>query len=347
MDRELFEAVQAKLTEQWSHRTATRNKSAALLSGLLFDDAGHPMIPTHCDQERRPLSVLRVAALSSRAGKVVFELGRPGACGGHRSRGDQGACSRISAIGTRHNSGSEPDGSQHDRGKRRSNRGPQEPVGGSAQIAERRRSFRDRPETERDLQTSSGDTNGSLLLIPWCKPPSQKVSRDPAATVCLTSGRPPHQGRATNGTAQVHRAWPRLAGRDRLGGVTGCRADRCASQMQRPSRQYDDLNGLHRSGPRQGRGRGSPPPRHWRGGLARCAGRVVTPVRTAGPVSTRLIKAARTEMDLVDPLWCTRTGDSCPLFASQAHPGGVRLPGTGILGAETGRPNRPHGPCRD
>src|SRR4051794_16209113 len=47
LDPELFEAVQAKLTEQWSHRTATRNKSASLLSGLLIDDAGHLMTPTH------------------------------------------------------------------------------------------------------------------------------------------------------------------------------------------------------------------------------------------------------------------------------------------------------------
>ncbi|MGB6915374.1 MAG: recombinase family protein, partial [Pseudolabrys sp.] len=47
MKRELFEAVQAKLTEQRSHQVTRRTKSAALLRGLLFDDAGHPMIPTH------------------------------------------------------------------------------------------------------------------------------------------------------------------------------------------------------------------------------------------------------------------------------------------------------------
>jgi site-specific DNA recombinase len=47
MNRELFEAVQTKLTEQRSHRVTRRTKSAALLRGLLFDDAGHPMIPTH------------------------------------------------------------------------------------------------------------------------------------------------------------------------------------------------------------------------------------------------------------------------------------------------------------
>src|SRR5262245_58220935 len=47
MDRELFDAVQAQLTAQWSHRTITRNKSTALLRGLLFDHSGHPMCATH------------------------------------------------------------------------------------------------------------------------------------------------------------------------------------------------------------------------------------------------------------------------------------------------------------
>ena len=47
LDRALFDAVQTKLTEQWSHRTTTRSRSSALLRGLLFDDAGHPMCATH------------------------------------------------------------------------------------------------------------------------------------------------------------------------------------------------------------------------------------------------------------------------------------------------------------
>ena len=47
MDRALFEAVQQKRLAQWSHRTIARNKSDHLLTGLLFDDAGHRMIPTH------------------------------------------------------------------------------------------------------------------------------------------------------------------------------------------------------------------------------------------------------------------------------------------------------------
>jgi site-specific DNA recombinase len=47
MERELFDAVQQKLTDQWSHRNHAKSKSDHLLTGLLFDDAGHRMIPTH------------------------------------------------------------------------------------------------------------------------------------------------------------------------------------------------------------------------------------------------------------------------------------------------------------
>src|ERR1700694_4715279 len=47
MDRVLFEAVRQKSLAQWSHRTVIRNKSEHLLTGLLFDDAGHRMVPTH------------------------------------------------------------------------------------------------------------------------------------------------------------------------------------------------------------------------------------------------------------------------------------------------------------
>jgi hypothetical protein len=45
--RALFDAVQQRLTEQWTTRSAIRNVSAHLLTGLLFDDCGHRMVPTH------------------------------------------------------------------------------------------------------------------------------------------------------------------------------------------------------------------------------------------------------------------------------------------------------------
>jgi len=47
IDRALFEAVRQKSLAQWSHRTVLRSKSDHLLTGLLFDDTGHRMVPTH------------------------------------------------------------------------------------------------------------------------------------------------------------------------------------------------------------------------------------------------------------------------------------------------------------
>src|SRR5258708_16724395 len=47
LDRKVFAAVRQKSLAQWSHRTVARNKSDHLLTGLLFDDAGHRMVPTH------------------------------------------------------------------------------------------------------------------------------------------------------------------------------------------------------------------------------------------------------------------------------------------------------------
>jgi site-specific DNA recombinase len=44
---ELFEAVQKRLSEQRTHNVTARGKNDALLRGILFDDAGHAMVPTH------------------------------------------------------------------------------------------------------------------------------------------------------------------------------------------------------------------------------------------------------------------------------------------------------------
>jgi site-specific DNA recombinase len=47
VERDLFEAVQAKLSEQANNQKATRMKSEALLAGRLFDDRGNRMTPSH------------------------------------------------------------------------------------------------------------------------------------------------------------------------------------------------------------------------------------------------------------------------------------------------------------
>jgi site-specific DNA recombinase len=47
LDRELFEAVQAKLTDQVNNHKAARTRSDALLAGRIFDDRGNRMTPSH------------------------------------------------------------------------------------------------------------------------------------------------------------------------------------------------------------------------------------------------------------------------------------------------------------
>jgi DNA invertase Pin-like site-specific DNA recombinase len=47
VDRDLFNAVQAKLSEQVNNHTTTRMKSEALLVGRIFDDRGNRMSPSH------------------------------------------------------------------------------------------------------------------------------------------------------------------------------------------------------------------------------------------------------------------------------------------------------------
>ena len=47
MARAVFDAVQQKLTDHWTTKTSIRTAGDHLLTGLLFDDAGHRMAPTH------------------------------------------------------------------------------------------------------------------------------------------------------------------------------------------------------------------------------------------------------------------------------------------------------------
>src|SRR4051794_22721766 len=47
VDRDLFDAVQAKLNEQVTNHKVSRTKSEALLLGRIYDDRGHRMTPSH------------------------------------------------------------------------------------------------------------------------------------------------------------------------------------------------------------------------------------------------------------------------------------------------------------
>jgi site-specific DNA recombinase len=53
LDRTLFEAVQAKLSEQRTSHYATRGSSESLLLGRMFDDRGNRMTPSHSRKQGR------------------------------------------------------------------------------------------------------------------------------------------------------------------------------------------------------------------------------------------------------------------------------------------------------
>jgi site-specific DNA recombinase len=74
LDRDLFDAVQAKLSEQARSHQAKRMKSEALLTGRIFDDRGNRMTPTHARKGglkyRYYLSSALLQGAAERAGSV-------------------------------------------------------------------------------------------------------------------------------------------------------------------------------------------------------------------------------------------------------------------------------------
>ena len=74
LDRDLFDAVQAKLSEQTTNHRTTRMNSAALLTGRIFDDRGNRMSPSHVRKGGRKYRYYLSSALfhgaAERAGSV-------------------------------------------------------------------------------------------------------------------------------------------------------------------------------------------------------------------------------------------------------------------------------------
>jgi hypothetical protein len=87
IDRELFDAVQAKLNEQVTNHKVSRTKSEALLLGRIYDDRGHRMTPSHSFSppslsERRPPA-------SPRLDRTTAILERPMNLTGSDSKSDR------------------------------------------------------------------------------------------------------------------------------------------------------------------------------------------------------------------------------------------------------------------
>ena len=74
LDRDLFDAVQAKLDEQANNHKATRTNSEGLLTGRIFDDRGNRMSPSHARKSgikyRYYLSSALLQGAAERAGSV-------------------------------------------------------------------------------------------------------------------------------------------------------------------------------------------------------------------------------------------------------------------------------------
>jgi hypothetical protein len=74
VDRDLFDAVQAKLNERVRSHTTARMKCEALLAGRIFDDRGNRMTPSHVRKRgikyRYYLSSALLQGLAKRAGSV-------------------------------------------------------------------------------------------------------------------------------------------------------------------------------------------------------------------------------------------------------------------------------------
>src|SRR6202011_5513596 len=161
MDRQLFDTVQQKLTDQWSHRNHAKSKSDHLLTGLLYDDAGHRMIPTH----------------ATKAGiRYRYYVSLPHLKGESKTV-SIGSVSRIPATdmeGIIVKSVNEHLGAQHDQPSSSSAHADDRGVIIAEQVV-RINVHKDRLIVRyKSASTEEGSADGQLLSIPWQKPPSRK-----------------------------------------------------------------------------------------------------------------------------------------------------------------------------
>jgi DNA invertase Pin-like site-specific DNA recombinase len=162
MERELFDAVQQKLTDQWSHRNHAKTKSDHLLTGLLFDDAGHRMIPAH----------------ATKAGiRYRYYISMPHLKGESKTV-SVGSVSRIPAADIEDiivKSVNEHLAAEQD--QQTSSRAQTDDLGVIAEQLVRIDVHKDRLIVRfksAGTEEGSDSTDGQLLSIPWQKPPSRK-----------------------------------------------------------------------------------------------------------------------------------------------------------------------------
>ena len=176
-----------------SSQVTRRTNLPALLRGLLFDDAGHPMIRNPCDEERGSVSLLCLTALSSGNSQAAYWSDHPRSCRRHRSSVAQRRLGQPAFC-----PGEPP---------RSRNLSDHDMIAPSSRIEIRKNQLafritwlRPSPSDAANADQASdetsgltGDPNATPLLIPWCKPPFRK-----AREILLPASVSRHQVRPLN-----------------------------------------------------------------------------------------------------------------------------------------------------
>ena len=162
LDRALFEAVRQKALAQWSHRNLARSKSNHLLTGLLFDDAGHRMVPTH----------------ATKAGvRYRYYVSAP-VLNGEAKTASAGSISRVPAADVedavvkslKHHLAEYPNESMA-RAASVDDRGDIEQLVAAIIVHKDKIVVRLKPDAQNQASDNSDDRS---LTIPWQKPPSKR-----------------------------------------------------------------------------------------------------------------------------------------------------------------------------
>ena len=199
MDRALFESVRQKSLAQWSHRTVLRNKSDHLLTGLLFDDAGHRMVSTH----------------ATKAGvRYRYYVSTP-FLHGEAKTASAGSVSRVPAAdiedtilkSLKAHLAAKQDGTTFS-ALRLVDRGTIAQLVAGIVVHKERLVVRFKSD---HTDETSERLDDQLLMIPWQKPPSKRSRRILLPHNASRSGRPSGTVRAPGAPRQRNRARPPVA----------------------------------------------------------------------------------------------------------------------------------------
>ena len=266
VDRDLFEAVQAKLTEQVNNHKTSRTKSRRCLIGRIFDDRGNRMTPSHARKRgikyRYYISSALLQGQPEQAG-----YSQPGA--GNR---DRGAGRQIGAqiISTNRPTIDDAD-LIHDHVVRVEIQADRLVI----ELA-----------SAEGIRSKRKARTDNMIEVPWRKTPSTR--RREILVACILA---PHET-PVRSVPRPARSWsPRsraaAAGSTSSSPIANANVESIAARerLQRAPGQHDDLARLPRARSREGGHRRSPATWHRRGPPARSAGRMVPPAQRCSACS--------------------------------------------------------------